>query len=180
MCTLEDSFKSATVYGIRLKGETDEQALAHRRAPFFEVDPVDGQDWFDAILSAVYSNQRPVSLGTSWPLFFEDVGKDGIQRFTAKSWIGGHDHNIIGKKTIDGVEYLIDDSWQGPGYGDHGLTYFSREKINALMKISGSDALTNRPALPGDIQKVRLTLLQLALSLCFRLLSKLRVGFTRS
>jgi hypothetical protein len=163
-CTLQDSFTSATVYGVRLKNETDAQALTHRRAPYFEVHPISGQDWFDALASAAYTGNRPVSIGTSWPQQFEIVGSDGIQTYRCTSWVGGHDHNIIGKKTISGVEYLVDDSWNGTDWGDSGLCYWSRDEINTLMSVSGSDALTNRPAVAGDIQLVRLTIWQTIIS----------------
>lgn len=170
MCTLQDSFKSATVYGVRLKGETDEEALKHRRAPYFEVHPTNGQDWFDALASAAYTNNRPVSIGTTWPPYFEMIGANGIQTYVPTSWVGGHDHNIVGKKTMGGKEYLIDKSWNGGNWGDDGYSYFSREIINATMKIRGSDALTNRAAAPGDIQLVKLNILQVLISLYYRLL----------
>lgn len=169
-CTLQDAFKSATVWGVELKGETDQEALGHRRAPYFEVHPDSHSDWFDALLSACYTNQRPVSIGTTWPMYFENVNNTGIQYYTPLGWIGGHAHNIIGKKTINGVEYLIDKSWNGEQWGDGGLSYFSREIINATMSIKGSDALTNRPVQPGDIQLVKLNLLQILISLWYRFL----------
>lgn len=168
-CTLQDSFKSATVYGVQLKGETDQDALANRRGPYFEVHPTSAMDYFSAVLNAVYTNQRPVSLGTTWPIFFEQIYSDGIQRYTPLSWVGGHDHNIIGKKTINGVEYLVDKSWNGPSWGDEGLSYFSREIVNAMMKIPGSDALTNRPVAPGDIVRVQIDVIQVLISLLKRL-----------
>lgn len=170
-CTLQDAYKSAVIYGVRLKGETDADALGHRRAPYFEVHPDNTHDWYDAVLSAVYSNQRPVSLGTAWNMFIENVKDDGIQRYAPVSWTGGHAHNIIGKKTIDGVEYLIDDTWNGEDWGDHGLCYWDRAHFNQLMSVRGTDALTNRPAEPGDIQTVELTILQLLISLYYRLLA---------
>lgn len=167
-CSLQDSFKSAAVYGVQLKGETDKDALSHRRAPYFEVHPDHNLDWFDAILSAVASNNRPVSLGTTWPIYLENVGTDGIQLYKPMSWIGGHDHNIIGKKTINGIEYLIDKSWNGPQWGDNGVSYFSREIVNAMMSITGSCAFTNRPCEPGDVQLVELNVLQVLISLYYR------------
>lgn len=172
-CTLQDAYKSGTIYGVQLKGETETDAETHRRGPYFEVHPDSSHDWFDSIMSAVFTNQRPVSVGTTWPIYFENIGSDGIQYYKPVSWVGGHAHNFIGKKTINGVEYLIDDSWNGPEWGDNGLCYFSREIVNAMMAIRGSDALTNRPAQPGDIQTVKLNIFLLILSLYYRILAKL-------
>lgn len=176
--TLEDSFKAATVYGVKTKGQQD--GTAQRMAPYFEVVPAIGQDWFEAITTAAYANQRPVSLGTSWPPEFENVGADGIQHATAGAWVGGHDHCAIGKKTIGGVEYLVDISWNGEEWGDHGLSYFTRAQVNALMRIPGSDSLTSRILAPGETAKsvwlnmlVRLQILELVVSLYQRLKSTL-------
>lgn len=175
-CTLQDAFKSGTVYGVRLKGETDEQALVHRRSPYFEVDPNYGQDWFEALLSAVYTNQRPVSVGTTWLPEWESFGfrqgNSGIMVNVPTKWIGGHAWNIVGKKTIGGVPFLVAETWNGTKWGDGGYCYFSREVINATMKIRGSDALTNRPAAPGDIVKVKISILQVLISLYYRLLAQ--------
>lgn len=172
-CTLQDSFKSATVYGVRAKGETDEQALVHRRSPYFEIERHDGLDWFDSIISAVKINAKPVSLGTPWLPQWELVGKDGKITYapSGKNFQIWHDWNATGAETIDGIPYLIGKSWQGSEYGDGGFVYFPREIINVLMSIKGTDALTNAKARPGDIQAVKLNIIEVLLSYMYRLLA---------
>jgi hypothetical protein len=175
--TLEQSFRAGTVYGVKVKDEADTTVPAHRLAPYFEVKPKPGQDSFDAILEAVYANQHPVSVGTTWPSGFENVGPDGLQTVIATVWIGGHDHCFIGKKTIGGVERLIDLSWNGENWGDRGRSYFTREQVNAMMKIPGSDALTSRVLSGEQVKTVWVSmllqgeLLQLLVSLYQRLIA---------
>ena len=172
-CTLEDSFRAATINGVRLKGEPNDQA--HRMAPRWEIRPTLTMDWYDAILAAMYANQRPASAGTSWPPQFEMVGIDGLQWFMPVQWVGGHDHCFIGKKTIGGVERLVDISWNGSGWADQGLSYFTREQVNALMRIKGTDCLTSRILSGEEVKTVwvnmllQLQILTLILSLYQRL-----------
>lgn len=175
-CTLQDAYKSPVVYGLQAKGEDTSQALSHRRGPYFEVHPTNGLDYFDSLLSAVKINNKPITIGTPWVPQFENIGMNGIQTYMPQgtSFSDWHAWNTVGRKTIGGIIYLVAKTWQGHWFGDGGYTYFPREIINSLMSIQGSDALTNAKAQPGDIQVVRLTIMQMLISYYYRLFALLK------
>jgi hypothetical protein len=157
-CELSDAARAGTIYGVRLKGETPEQALTHRLAPPIFVRPTTS-DWYTTLLQAVYVMRRPVAVGTSWPEQLEEVGSDGIETFVPTVWVGGHAYCFRGKKTIGGVPRLIAISWNGSNWGDNGRSYFTREEVNAIMGIQGSDALTTHVLTPAELKGLWLNLL---------------------
>lgn len=171
-CSIEDSMKSSTDYGLQAHGETDTDALTHRRAPYFEIRPHNGQDWFDAARSAIQTNKRSISVGTQW--FPEFTASGGVvDDFNLRSTTDWHCYKVSGWIPKGTNIYLIVKPWLGPEYGDNGFFYFSRTAFNKLMSVSGTGMFTNAHAQPGDIQTVRLSIQQLILSLSMRLLGKL-------
>lgn len=166
---LETSFKSGIVYGLQALGETtDTQALAHRRGPYFEVHPKIGQDYFDAIWSALLIGKKGISIGTPW---FPELSRagivDNIQIRPTDDW---HDYEGIGVQLVNGQPYLKVKWWSGPP------KLFSRITVNTLCSVKGTDLLTdvNGKAMPQDIQNIRLDLFQLLLSYYYRLLKALQ------
>lgn len=171
-CQPEDSMKSAVVYGLKAKGETDQQALTHRRGPYFQIHPDAGLDWFDSIRSAMMKNRRSVSMATMWILSWENVGSDAIISVVPsgplRAFQDWHNWKCSGWKQIGGVPYLRAKTWQGSGYGHGGWAYFSREVINAIFVYDGTEVLTNTKAMPGDVAVVRLTIMQTLLNYLYR------------
>lgn len=165
-CDVRDSLKSTIVYGLQAIGETATDALNHRRGAYFAVEQIAGLDWFDSIRSALQTGQRSISIATPWFPAFENAPLGIVQSPTSYdvSTATWHNHKICGWKTINGVPYLVDSSWQGIEYGDKGFAYFPREIINQLMTISGSGAFTVAPFTGQNIQNVQLTILQTIVS----------------
>lgn len=165
-CSLESAMKSGIVYGLQAIGETtDQEALAHRRGPYFEVRPVSGQDYFNAIWSALQVGQRCISVGTPWfpELTYVNNPVDSVILRETSDW---HNWEACGVQTINGTPYMKVKAWTGRTY------WFGRAVVNALMSVQGSDCLadTDGKYQPTDIQTVRLTIMQTLLSFMYRLL----------
>lgn len=165
-CDIRTSLKSTIVYGLQAVGETASEALNHRRGAYYNVDLIQGIDYFDSIRMGLQNNQRSISMATPWFSSFA-TPQNGIVRApnsydtTFASW---HNWKVSGWKLINGVPYLIAKSWQGPAYGDKGFCYFSRDIINSLMTINGTGAFTLAPFTGDNVQTVVLTLWQTVLS----------------
>lgn len=164
---LRDSLKSLQVFGAqRIDETTDAQAMTHSRGKYFDVFDGSGLDKFDSIRSALLINaaeKRSVSVGTPWfPEFNQtpDTGIVPVPRTYNASGMPWHNWKICGWTTINGTPYLIGKPWIGKtGHG--GFYYFSRDISNKLFSISGSAGFTIRNhVVPGDVQTVKLSLLQ--------------------
>lgn len=163
---LETAFKSGVVDGLQAVGETtDAQALTHARGSYFEVHPANGQDMFDSLWSALKIGQRGISVGTPW--FPELTNGSELLAINIRSTDDWHDWESIGVKRINGVPYMKVKAWTGD------IKWLSRQVVNALYSVQGSDALTDvhGKATIADIQTVRLTKIQLLISLLQRLLA---------
>lgn len=101
-------------------------------------------DAFDSILSACYSNQLGVLIGSPWFMQWMSNIQGGIVQapILDGNYQAWHCYAVKGKKTIKGVPYLMVKSWQGTRVGDGGWLYFSRETINAALSVRGSGAIT--------------------------------------
>lgn len=173
-CDIRKALSSTIVYGLQKQGEGPELALNHRRGAYYNVELVGGLDWFDSIRYALQINQISISLATPWFAKFALPVNGIIQAppsydVTFASW---HNHKVCGWKSINGVPYLIDKSWQGSGYGDNGFVYFPREVINQIMSINGSGAFTIAPFNSTNLQTVRLTIFETIASY-FRMITAL-------
>lgn len=172
-CTVQDSMKSATVYGLRATGELPDQALQHRRGPYFEIRPTDGMDWFDSARSALQMNRRSVSVGTQWfPSITYAYGGvvNDVVLVPTTDW---HNYKACGFRNINDIQYIKVKPWVGDKLGDAGFYWFGRIAFNKLMSVDGTGAFTNAHAMPGDILTVKLTIAQTLLSYYYRLLSLL-------
>lgn len=120
------------------------------RTAVFNIQKYAPSDYFDAIRYAMISGgleKRSVSWGTPWFREWENAALSGIGIMPApNSWavngIGWHNSKFAGWKTINGITYLVNKSWQGTKVGDNGWLYFSREVVNATMAIQGTCAFT--------------------------------------
>lgn len=170
-CSIRNSLKVGQAYGMKKKGETDDQALTHRRGAFFSVDKASGCDWFDSMRLAMRKAQKPLSLGTQWFHEWEST-PDGIltSLFVLDPNAPWHNHVVCGEKVINGVPYLLGKSWQGKNYGDKGFHYFSRETFNKAFDVYGTCAFVQPSYTPKDINTIRLTLLQFSLYYLGRIL----------
>ena len=173
-CTLQASMKAPVVYGLHAEGEPEELALNHRRGPYFEVDQIPGLDWFDSFWSAMQTGGRSISVGTPWYLELTNAKKGIVDDVFIRDTPFWHAWKACGVKTINGKPYLKVKAWVGPKKGDKGFYYFSRETVNKLMAVKGTDALTNSKATPGDIRVVQLTIQQTVISYMYRLLKLLK------
>lgn len=148
--------------GVQKQGEDASLAGIHKRTAYFNVEK--SGDYFDSIRSAIYLNNRSVSIGTPWFREWatpqEGVITDVFIYSGNPSDYPWHNWKICGWKTIGGEPYLIGKTWQGPNYGDAGLAYFSRATINNVMAIPGTAAFTVAHADDADIQTVRIGLWQ--------------------
>lgn len=137
--------------------------------PSIPVVPAPGQDWYDAIKSALIMGKSwngVVAVGTQWSPDFENVGSDGILTDNPTGLYWGHCHNYCGwEVNADGVERLNDKTWQGSTYGKEGWDFASRTLVNKLMGTYGAEArlFTNQANLAQqklDIMQVLLDFLE--------------------
>ena len=174
---MEAAFQSGIVYGLQAVGETtDAEALTHRRGPYFEVEPVNGQDYFDSLWSAMLVGKKCISVGTPW--FPELTGSSIVNDITIRPTTDWHDWEACGVTTTNGIPMMKVKWWGGEP------KMFGRNAVNSLLGVSGSDALcdTDGKATPADIQTVRLNIMQVLLSYYYELLAIFNpsVGSTQS
>lgn len=162
---LEASFKSGVVYGLQAVDETtDEQALTHRRGPYFEVDK-SHDDWFDSLWSALLTGKKCLSVGSVW--YPEMTTETVIDTVNIRPTNDGHDWEATGVVTQDGTPRMHVKWWGGE------MKWLGREAVNSLLSYGGFDCLTDvdGKATPADIQLVRLNIMQVLLSYYYRLLA---------
>lgn len=183
-CQIRNSFKATRVYGVKKEREDDVDALTRRGGSYFNIYDDSTHDWFDGIRTQIQLNKRAVSAGTPWFNSWSSVNSTGIMPMPtgdelarAKSNVNAvlwHNYAIKGWILIGGIPYLICKSWQGPTYGDKGWCYMSREVANAVFEIRGSAAFIQAVAIPDDIQKIKLDIMEVLLVYLNRLLGRLR------
>lgn len=171
-CDIRNSMKSLTIYGLRKDGETQLQAQARKRGKYFTIDKLVGRDWFDSFRLALRGNKRSISVGTPW--FIEwasgNLGSDGL--LTSQFIYNGnpseydwHDTKVSGEDLVNGEPVLMVKSWQGPNIGDRGWVKWDRATFNRAYDIYGTFSATpGMPVSAADIQYVKLTILQQALT----------------
>lgn len=166
---LMTALKSGTVFGVKKKVETPDQALTHRRSPYFIV-----KGGFDGLVSAMWKKQGGLSIGTPWLMSFNSVASDGlIPAFTApKSFSSGHCWEACGVKIIDNFPHIICKPWKGLTFGDHGYCYLNRKQIDDLLGIPGSGAFGQKHAEPEDIRAVKMSVIETLISWLQVLLGK--------
>jgi hypothetical protein len=104
-------------------------SVLHRKKSAVFITPAQGMDYFDTIIASMWKfrdENRAVVFGTTFDIQLSEPFIRGPLR-------GGYGHSMlfIGKKTINGVPYLIAQNHY-PGYaGDNGVHYLDRERVNA-------------------------------------------------
>lgn len=162
-CDLKTAYKTATVY--------------FEQAPYFEVHPENGLDYFDSMRSALLvahnidGKYHSFGAGNPWlPEFLagivEGYSYDGNPKHY--SW---HADNICGWSLINGEPRIAIEVHQGEKYGDKGFIRLNREQFNRLFDEWGTIILKQMAAKPEDIQKRRLTMIEYALHFIPRLIS---------
>lgn len=173
---IQTSLKSGIVYGVQGQAETtDTEALKHRIGDYYDVFDGAIGDKFDAIRSAMWSQNRSVYVGTPWLAFWSNpqqgvIPLTDIQPSASTPW---HAWVICGVKKINGELYLVGKTWQGREYGDNGYAYFSRTVVNKVFSIKGSAAFILVPNSGQTIQTVKLSIISTILSYMRLLVTKL-------
>ncbi len=120
----------------------DVPAAIHKKQSYFQCDQ--GDDLFDSVLIALWqsyqayqatkniSDLKAVSIAFYWfPEFtFASQGIVPESDTWNKKLASGHNVVVRGKKTINGIPYLIVQNSYGEGMGDKGLYYFPRKTLN--------------------------------------------------
>lgn len=151
--TVRDSLLSAIKFGTQ-----GIDNIIRKRTAFYNIQKYQQLDWFDSIrysMLPTIGEKRTVSWGTPWYTEWENAGNtlNGIvpevnnYNKSVQSW---HNSEFVGWKTIAGVPYLINKSWQGTNFGDSGYLYFPREVVNAVMEVKGTCAYTVSKIVPGS------------------------------
>ena len=119
-------------------------ALANSQNGVYDV--LGNGDAFDSILSALYTGKVGVSIGTPWFQQWEQATTSGmlppvndLSKVDSLPW---HNWVIKGKKTVNGISFLVAKTHQGKGYGDNGFTLYDRDTINRVLSIPGTGAMT--------------------------------------
>ena len=114
----------------------DIAASVHRKRAYLEVDGY--KDRFDSILATMYesyqkfqqtlnlSDLRAVSTGLDWS--FQDAPNGIVSQTESDS----AQHNVFakGKRTINGIPYIVIQNSYGEDVGDKGLYFFPRDILN--------------------------------------------------
>lgn len=143
-------------YGIRESlqtaidtGTQRKDGLIVKRLSYFNIKKYGNLDWFDSIRFAMLTPDRrcTVSWGTPWFPQWEQAALSGIAIVPSHGsenpyTLPWHNSKLVGWKTINGIPYLINKSWQGEKVGDKGYLSFSREEVNSVMEITGTCAFT--------------------------------------
>lgn len=174
-CDMMKALDATTVYGVKKKTENAQDALGHRRAPYFIVKKLN--DYLDGLQSAMLVKQGCLSLATPWYPSFEFPNSDGTvpspNNWADLSRATWHDWEACGIEVINGEPYLASKSWQGAQFGQKGMVYFSREQVNNLLSTKGAGAFGQKRAKPEDIKTVKMTLIETLISYMNILLKKL-------
>lgn len=180
-CDLKDAFKSATVYGLLTKSNPG-NPLENRRAPYYEVHPHDGLDYFDSIRSAMIvayqldNKKHGTGNGTFWLPEWANPQNglipglylyDGVPDHYA--W---HAWNFKGWMMKNGQLRLKAKMHQGPNYGEGGFAWFTRTQVNKIFAEWGTIILMQVKAEPKDIKYVKYTILETAVRLATQILKR--------
>lgn len=179
--SIKDAFKCATVYGLKKRDDPTVDPLTYRRAPYYEVHPDNGLDYFDSIRSAMLTayakdgKKHAVGNGTFWLQEWEQAQQGIIPTvffYSGKpAQYPWHAWAFIGWEVKNGEVMLKAKSWQGENYGDVGYSYYPREVVNKVFDQWGTIALMQVRATGEDNKTVKLTLIEFALHYIGRMLT---------
>ncbi len=104
----------------------------NKASAYFWITPNNGMDLFDAVRSAIYSQNRPVVGGLTWMNEWMTVA-GGYITTLGKTVLGGHAICITGWKTVNGVVYIALKNTWGVNFGDNGTYWMSRDIFNEVF-----------------------------------------------
>lgn len=133
-CELVYALNEPVTVGLLALGETTTtQALARKTPPWWEVTPINGS-LFQGIVSAMSIGGACVSYAGTWWESYESpvngIVPQGTGAHTAHNWV------FSGVMTINGIPYLIAESFLGANWGGNaerlkgGFCLFSEAEIN--------------------------------------------------
>ena len=132
---LETAYKVARYGGLKAITEAPGMELSHRRGPYLWVAPKLGQDWFDALWSAMVMGVRPLSCGSNW--YPEMTTTTVIDEVNIRPTSDGHAWEVCGVQTQNGVPRMKVKWWGGEP------KWFGRAAINSLLSQPGASCLTD-------------------------------------
>lgn len=132
---LETAYKVSRYGGLKAVSEASGKELNHRRGPYFWIAPKVGQDWFDAMWSALVMGVRPLSVGSNW--YPEMTQMTIIDEVNIRPTSDGHAWEVCGVSTQNGIPRMKVKWWGGAP------KWFGRSAINSLLSQSGSVCLTD-------------------------------------
>lgn len=149
--TLEEITKASERGGLSIRESLKAARKLGWISNFFTLKAYAPLDYFDTIryaMTAGIPEKRSVSWGTPWYLEWENAAQNKNPIMPAPKdynpvGLAWHNSKFSGWRTINGVVFLINKSWQGDQVGDRGWLYFSREVVNATMAIPGTVAYTS-------------------------------------
>ena len=140
---LESVTHANTQGGADVRSQLDTACKLGWFPAYYNIHP-HGMDMFDALSLALVEGSlehRVITVGTPWYAEFEAVDASGVLSMpNLDNIVSWHNSDFLGRITINGVPYLMNESHQGATYGDKGLCYWSRELVNAVFAINGSVA----------------------------------------
>lgn len=184
---VKDALKMATVYGLIKEDDPNGNPLDHRRAPYSEVHPANGLDYFDSIRSAMVvaylkdKKKHSCGVATFWLPVWAQINPDGtvpdIYNYDGKpehySW---HAWALVGWEMINGEVQLKAKTWQGRQYGKGGYSYYTRDKINKIFDEWGTGVYMQLRATTEDYKQVRLTLIETTFYYIRKMIAMGRLG----
>jgi hypothetical protein len=128
---LRTPMKTGCKKGFRVLGVKDSEN-EYKEYNYFRVDdPLNSTDLFDDIRVAMWlakEEKKCANAGVDWQSSWSSIIT------TIGNQSGGHDIDISGWDTIDGVPYLEIQNSYGTSFGKDGLNYISREVVNNMFK----------------------------------------------
>lgn len=177
---IKTALKAATVYGLEmLNGAGD--PLDNRRAPYSEVHPHNGLDYFDSIRSAMLvafqkdGKKHAVGVGTPWLPEWSQIGSDGIipSIYTydgIPDHFNWHAYCFVACGIVQGELRLIAKTWQGFNYGNGGYSSYNREQVNKIFDEWGTGVFMQLKAKPEDYKRIQYTIIETAVGFIMRML----------
>lgn len=161
-------------------------ALAVKKPAYLPIYP-SGQDWFDAIRSALTlgkKEKRTVGIATPWYAEFTDAERGVLPEdaatltnwhmYKVSGWTAKH---VNGDLIRGGEVFLKVKPWLGKKRGDKGWYYLSRPLAAKLLKQWGTYAATMRDVPEDTIEERKareVTLLETVIALMQNLIIELR------
>lgn len=131
--------RSVVPYVTKHPKEWANLAKKYAKGSYWAITGREAKDMFDSIVLALWVNRKErggAVAGLEWKApWLSETG--GIIKTIYPEQGFGHAINLVGVKYIEGVPYIKARLSSGPGVGDKGFFYISREVINKYCPIYG-------------------------------------------